>query len=308
MIARRDVLKLAALAAPASFLGAEADRPVLAANTYIWTQMARLRGQQFEIKEIFSGTQQAGYRNIELTGSDLVPDRLPEIKALLRRCNLRPVAAYASGGTRGAGMGGYGPILHDELYARKAISFILETVPALRSLGIPILHVNPEPKPKRQSKSLEELDLQAKAMNRLGEALLKQGIRLAIHQHEPEMLNRARKWRHVLHNTDSKLVWFNLDVEWVFRGSEDPLTILKEAGHRIASLHIRNSNDKIRSEALGDGDIDYRAIAAYLREIKFTGPVVVELAYGKNTPVTRSLIDNLRVSLHYATEVFGSRT
>jgi len=56
---------------------------------------------------------------------------------------------------------------------------------------------------------------------------------------------------------------------------------------------------------LGDGDVDYRRVAAYLKEIRFRGWLMVELAYEKGTPRTRLLEENLRISLAYARKLFA---
>jgi sugar phosphate isomerase/epimerase len=57
-------------------------------------------------------------------------------------------------------------------------------------------------------------------------------------------------------------------------------------------------------EELGDGDIDYREVAAYLREIRWSGWMTVELAYEKATLITRPLEENLKRSREYAEKVF----
>ncbi len=51
--------------------------------------------------------------------------------------------------------------------------------------------------------------------------------------------------------------------------------------------------------------MDYRQVAAYLKEAGLTPLVVVELAYRDDTVVTRSLADDLRLSRIYAEQIFG---
>jgi sugar phosphate isomerase/epimerase len=58
-------------------------------------------------------------------------------------------------------------------------------------------------------------------------------------------------------------------------------------------------------EEFGPGDIDYSKITDYLKEIGYSGYLVVELAYEKGTTTTRSLEDDLRLSRLYAEKVFG---
>jgi inosose dehydratase len=84
------------------------------------------------------------------------------------------------------------------------------------------------------------------------------------------------------------------------------MELLKEAGQRIANLHVRNSVNGIWSESLGDGDVDYRAVAQFLKSIKYQGLIGVELAYEKDTNPTRPLEEDIRISREYAEKVFLS--
>jgi sugar phosphate isomerase/epimerase len=59
------------------------------------------------------------------------------------------------------------------------------------------------------------------------------------------------------------------------------------------------------TETFGDGDMDYRPIAAYLKGSGYSGYLMVELAYEKDTQVTRPLEEDLRISRDYAQKMFG---
>jgi len=56
---------------------------------------------------------------------------------------------------------------------------------------------------------------------------------------------------------------------------------------------------------LEDGDIDHREIAATIDQLKLKRWWSSSLAYHADTPITRSLRDNLRVSRLYVEKVFG---
>jgi L-ribulose-5-phosphate 3-epimerase UlaE len=58
-------------------------------------------------------------------------------------------------------------------------------------------------------------------------------------------------------------------------------------------------------EEFGDGDVDYREVAAYLKKQKWSGLMLVELAYEKGTKPTRGLEENLRRSREYAEKIFA---
>jgi inosose dehydratase len=83
------------------------------------------------------------------------------------------------------------------------------------------------------------------------------------------------------------------------------MAYLDQYGPRLGSLHLRNSTNGIWSESLGDGDLDYRAIASKLAALKFDGPLIVELAIETGTPQTRPLVESMRISREYLRAIFG---
>jgi inosose dehydratase len=192
--------------------------------------------------------------------------------------------------------------MHEPALAEKTIAGTLALAEVAKAAGARALTFNPAP--LKQPKTEEQLAVQAKFLDRLGAALRQRKIDLMIHQHAPEMADNARDWRHQLRNTDPKLVKFCLDVDWVKRGGQDVMTLLKECGSRLRSLHLRSMRQGVWMEEFGPGDVDYSQVAAYLREIGFQGWLVVELAYEKDTRITRTLEENLRRSREYAEKLF----
>lgn len=196
-----------------------------------------------------------------------------------------------------------GGAMHDQDKADQAIKSILKQARLGARHGLKIVVLNPSP--LQREKTDAELDVQARNLDRLGAELRKIGLRLAIHQHAPEMRSGAREWYHILSNTSPKNVFFCLDLHWVFRGKQDPYRLLADAGKRVIDLHLRNSRDDVWSEDLGDGDVDYRRVKTVLDTIGYDGTYTVELAHETKTKVTRSLEENLKRSRQYVREVFG---
>jgi inosose dehydratase len=149
------------------------------------------------------------------------------------------------------------------------------------------------------------LSIQTRALDQLGQTLSREGFELRVHHHSPEMADNAREWRHILNHTDPKYVWLCLDLDWIHQGDQDPISLLKEANSRVKEIHVRNSRNRLWLESVQDGDIDYAAVAAYLKGAQLSPLIVVELAYKQNTVVTRSLVEDLRVSRLYTERVFG---
>jgi inosose dehydratase len=140
----------------------------------------------------------------------------------------------------------------------------------------------------------------------MGRALASEGFELRVHHHTPQLENGAREWRYILAHTDPKFVAICVDVDWAYEGGFPAVPFLREVGNRLREIHVRSAKNKVWLEDVEDSDIDYRQVAAYLKERRLYPLVVVELAYRGETAVTRSLEEDLRRSRVYTERVFGS--
>jgi inosose dehydratase len=198
--------------------------------------------------------------------------------------------------------------MHEPAGSQKMRDATLSLADRVKPLGASAIVINPDPKPKRDRKTDAELDHQAAAARELSKELSQRGFRLLLHQHAPEMAEGAREWRHLLKNTTAKELGVCLDVDWIRRGGQDVMTLLRESGPRIGDLHLRNSTNGVWLEELSDGDIDYRAVARYLRESGYRGYLTVELAWEATTKLTRPLVESMTRSRLYAETIFGVRS
>jgi inosose dehydratase len=275
--------------------GSSSYLPILTTQIYVWTQQFQKQNTPYldGLEEALPAIRRAGYPRVELMADFLRPHLRSKTLALLKKHELEMPTMYS------------GSTLHEPEAAEKSIAEILELAEALEPAGLRALTTNPSPKPRQARKSEEELNLQARSLNRLGDELQKRGVRLLVHHHTPELVDDAHEWRHQLEHTDPELVSCCVDVHWAFRGGREPLAFLRETGHRLASVHLRNSRGGVWTEDFDDGDVDYRKIADYLKEMKYDQYLVVELAYEKGTEITRSLEENLRRSRLYTEKLFG---
>lgn len=272
---------------------------LLATESYIWEQYFDAHQLSLEqgLPRMFAGLEASGYRRMEIAGDWLTPERLPLVLRLSRRHGVDLPFIYADG------------VMHERAGAERTIARVSALVDHLQKpLRLEAVTFNPAFKPANALKSPAELALQADALNRLGQVLKQRGVRLFLHAHAPEMRDHAREWRHNLHHTDPALVSICADVNWMFMGGQDPLTLLREAGPRVASLHVRNSSQGVWLESLDENvrplDVDYQAVAALLHREKLTPWLVVELAYAPKTHVTRSLTADLTRSRHWTEQTF----
>jgi len=267
----------------------------LSVEGYIWQQYAERQNKQLAdvLDEIFPMARSAGYHNVELNQTFFTAELRPHVERLLSANDLAMPSVYVGGA------------MHEDGLAEQTTRLALEIAGVCRPFGCRAVINNPDPKPGQARKSNAELAVQVKMLDRLGRELRDQGFEFWTHAHSPEMADNAREWRYNLQNTDPRFVSVCLDLDWVHQGGQDPMALLREAGSRVHELHLRNSRQKLWLEALGDGDIDYRQVAAYLKQAGLRPLLTVELAYKKETVVTRSLEDDLRLSRIYAERVFG---
>jgi hypothetical protein len=277
---RRDLL----LMGPAALLSLAAKRYQpggLSVEGYIFQQYAQRQHKTLGevLDEIFPMAHQAGFRNIELNQGFLTPELRNRVLDLVSANSLRMPSVYVGGS------------MHRRDLAERTINQALEIAALCKKHGCRAIINNPDPKPHDVPKTDAELAVQVKMLDLMGRELAIRGFEFWTHAHAPQMADNAREWRYNLHHTDPKVVWICL-----------------EAGRRVASLHLRNSHHKVWLESFTTGDIDYRQIASYLQQINLKPLLVVELAYMKETVVTRPLEEDLRLSRLYAERVFGLRS
>ena len=269
--------------------------PKLSVEGYIWTQyfvsrkVTLAEGEEEALRE----THQAGYTRIELSSDFFTRDVRMRTRDLLAKFELKPESVYA------------GTTLHETPAAEASIRSVLELAAFLKPLGTRVIITNPSPKPNQGRKSDAELKTQAHYINQLGKALRRQGIRLLLHHHTPELRENAREWWYELQHTDPKLAGCCVDVHWAYRGGQQVMPFLERVGARLESLHLRNSEHGVWMEDFGPGDVDYSPVAQHLHQINYQGFLVVELAYEKETAMTRGLEEDLRRSRLYTEKIFG---
>ncbi len=268
---------------------------VVATQLYGWTQEVNFPGQPpllERLDEAFAAIKRAGFENVEGMLGWHADNRFVEA---LDRHGLGCPALYCGG------------VFHIEEEAEKTIEEIVAQVEAaVETLGICVLNCNPNPKPDGTAKTDDELATQARMLEVCGGELLSLGVRFALHNHTPAMRDGAREVHSNLRNTSPGKVWLNADVEWIHHGGGDPLAFLEEYGERTASLHLRDAIGTTWVQALGEGELDFEAMAEILRKKNFSGVVSLELATAEGATRTRSFEENHRLSRQFIRQVFGA--
>ncbi len=296
---RREVLRVALVAVPSVFLCdprtllAASASSRLSVEAYIWLELLGRQHQPLSehLPDIFSTARAAGFRNIELTDDFFTPDLSARTLSLLQKNQLSALSVYVHGA------------MHETAVGNQTEQRALRVFASAKEAGCKAIICDPDPKPAGE-KTDRELAPQAMLVNQLGRKLAAQGANLRLHNHKVELRSGAREWRYMLNHTDPKFVSICLDIDWVKQAGQEPLDFLREAGSRVTEIHVRSSRNLVWQESVEPGgDVDYKRVAAFLKQEKLEPLIVVELAYAEGTKVSRSLEEDLRRS-----RVFAERT
>ena len=263
-------------------------------QSYSWLQIYQEQSKNYRehLDEIFGMVRDAGIETWE--GSVESEEDASAQKKLLDKHGLKMRSIYV------------GSQLHTPDW-EKSVARILQQARWAKAIGTEVIVTNPNP--INGDKTDDQLKTQAEALNVLGGQLASEEIQLAYHTHTPEMKNAAREFHHMMLGTDPGHMGLCLDAHWVFRGAGNSQValydIVKLYAFRIRELHLRQSKDGVWTEVLGDGDIDYRPLAALLKEMNFAGPLILEQCVEKGTPRTLSGADRQKQSRRYLKDIFG---
>lgn len=106
----------------------------------------------------------------------------------------------------------------------------------------------------------------AEQLNKYGEILKQNGIRLWWHNHDGEFrkipYTNLRPIDLLMKYTDPKLVGMCMDIYWVKMGEADPLKVLEQYPGRVDALHLKDMevSEKRKNTAPGLGLIDFSPI------------------------------------------------
>lgn len=272
----------------------------IASNQYPWLTFFERRGRKWgenldlSLKE-FASSGIAGFEPLINT-----IDEIRILAPLLKKHQLEMRSLYINS------------TLHLQDQAAESIKKAMAIAKAAQPLGVKIIVTNPSPINwgTPEDKNDDQLIFQAQSLNKLGNELKKEGIKLSYHTHDMEMRNAAREFHHMMQSTDPENVTFCLDAHWMYRGSGDSqvalFDVIKMYGNRITELHLRQSKNGIWTETFGEGDIDYKRLVKELKSINIRPHLVLEQSVEKESPDTMNAVEAHQKSLAYAKEIFST--
>jgi sugar phosphate isomerase/epimerase len=154
----------------------------------------------------------------------------------------------------------------------------------------------------KRKKTEQELDHQADLLKKIIVVCEKNEVLPNIHNHTFEVQNKLHDLKGILQRIpDIKL---GPDLNWLVRGGVDPVWFIKTYGKQMVYMHIRDQNAEGKwTEAVGEGVIDFPAIAKALKEINYTGRAAIELAF--DSPPVNEVRESWKKSRTYVKKVFG---
>jgi len=270
-----------------------ADKKKIVVGAHPWVYAAtQPKNDIYPILDrIFADMSYAGLDGIELMHTALRPaDSFETIRALSKKYAL-PVIGTSFGGNL------WDRSQHEEIYqeARTVVNRLADL--GGWTFGV---SVGKAPQPKTPA----QLDAQAELLRGMIALCQSRGVVLNLHNHTYEVENGL----HDLKGTLARIpdVKLGPDLNWLVRGGVDPVSFIKTYGRQIVFLHLRDQKaDGKWSEAMGEGNMDYVAIGKALREVKFSGDAVIELAHEGNFKPTRPLRESLKMSRAYVKQTLG---
>jgi sugar phosphate isomerase/epimerase len=126
---------------------------------------------------------------------------------------------------------------------------------------------------------VDAVRIKTEALNRLGEAVKKEGLRLCYHNHEAEFRDNPSEMSYLLSETDAATVWLCLDVGHAY-GLIDPAEFTAAHFPRIKIFHLRDETRSAAGKVVysepGEGGINLKGIVAPLLNSNWEGWLEIE--------------------------------
>ena len=241
------------------------------------------------LDDVFSELRYAGYDKIELMESVLKPEGAVErILKLIEKHKL-PVS----------GTSYYGD-MWDKNQQQRILDDIELVLQRLHAVGGNMIGLTVGD--AKHKKTEAELDAQAETLKKILAICKSHQVVANLHNHTFEVADGMHDFKSTLARVpDLKL---GPDLNWLVRGGVDPVAFIKTYGHQMVYMHIRDQkSDGKWTDAVGEGVMDFPAIAKALKEINYKGRAAVELAL--DAPPVRPIKESWKMSRDYVRQVFG---
>jgi sugar phosphate isomerase/epimerase len=119
------------------------------------------------------------------------------------------------------------------------------------------------------------LSRKAKALDRAARYCFDKGMKFGYHNHGAEFRENGRQIEALLRDTDKALVHLILDAGHAQEGGANVAEFFTKHSSRVDALHLRDARQG-KEVPLGQGDYDWRPLAAAVARAKWDGWVLAE--------------------------------
>ena len=213
-----------------------------------------------------------GFRGVE--GEDVIcqiyEGRLEEFRARMKQYGLKLAALYSSCD------------LENPKESFHNVEDNLEAARFLQAMGAKVLVIGGFESPKPADEDIKRM---AGAANELGRRVLERhGVKVAFHPHAGSLIQHREEIGRLMELTDPRYFFLAPDTGHLAAGGSDPVEVFRAYGKRIAHMHFKDFDPALqgfggrrgRMVPLGQGKVDFPALAGILREIAYDGWVDVE--------------------------------
>ena len=264
MFRRRDFLIALAAVASGALTGTAmaAARVNLACQTNAWridpANFDSLLTVLTKLKELDYGGFETGYRNLEGQFAN---------------------AANARKQLDASGLTFFGTHIflekYDPLTNIAPLSLIQRVAFGAAPLGAQRVIVSGAPVVKDGTLNQDALKRKADGLNFAARYCKTKGLRLAYHNHGPELANNGLEIEALIQNTDPTLVDFLIDCGWAFHAGANVPAFFAKHHRRLIGLHVRDFKNG-EQVVLGQGEFPLAGLAAEIQKANWTGWVLNE--------------------------------
>jgi sugar phosphate isomerase/epimerase len=147
----------------------------------------------------------------------------------------------------------------------------------------------------------------ARDLNRAGLLARRAGLEFGYHNHQLEFVQLTGERRTgfdiLTAETDPRLVHFEVDLFWAFRGAHDPVDLIHEHRGRIRQVHVKDLNVAGSFEDPGRGVIDFGRIFAHAKTAGLEEYIVERDDAGTPPRNPADALSTARVGFDYLTSL-----
>ncbi len=226
------------------------------------------------LDEVLGRMADAGCDGVELLGE---PDRWPasEVRRLLARHSLMPLALTAQCKVPETRR----DLAHPDPAVRAdAVNYLVQCLRFAADVGVPIVQMLPSGETRLSPIATREQEWRwsVEGMQEAAQEAARLGVRIAIeplNRYEAYLVTTLEEAAAYLDDVASPWVGMTLDVFHAHLEERDVGEAIRAAGPRLWHVHVADSNRR----GLGLGHLDVGALLAALREVDYSGALVLEV-------------------------------